>query len=359
LSNIRPLNEKITGLVRKFTHKLSDIEHDLNLISELCETYLVRLKETPSAYKELYTRILYQLQGYKRDTYLISEIYEILLFHTRMCESKDLSDYIALAGKYVDKIAEEIEVPANYLFFTTLRDCYSSLSIHVTKTHITMLPLSDLYNPAKWILLSHEFGHLYFQTHKNDILVETLPLIEEKLRETLVEKSSRLEKIKENKELWSEFWLEELVSDIIGVSLGGPAYLKMLILETCDYNPVAMHDIAHPPLDARAFTQIRYLEHVGAPSELVSRIKEEWKAFRNGISEESPLQEAFNEDLLNAIAQKLTEFIPHPFIVTKWNHIKRIISKIPKVKEDIRLVIPAVALAEVRVKPLDIIKAVR
>ena len=132
-----------------------------------------------------------------------------------------------------------------------------------------------------------------------------------------MEKSSRLEKIKENKELWSEFWLEELVSDIIGVSLGGPAYLKMLILETCDYNPVATHDIAHPPLDARAFTQIRYLEHVGAPSELVSRMKEEWKAFRNGISEESPLQEAFNEDLLNAIAQKLTEFIPHPFIVTK------------------------------------------
>jgi len=341
LSKIRPLNEKITELVRKFIRKLSDIEHDLNLISELCETYLVRLKKTPYAYKELYTRILYQLQGYKRDTYLISEIYEILLFHTRMCRSKVLSDYIALAGKYVDKIAEEIEVPANYLFFTTLRNCYSSLSIHVTKTHITMLPLADLYNPAKWILLSHEFGHLYFQTHKNDILVKILPFIEEKLRK-----------------LWSEFWLEELVSDIVGVSLGGPAYLKMLILETCDYNPVATHDIAHPPLDARAFTQIRYLEHVGAPSELVSRIKEEWKAFRNGIFEESPLQEAFNEELLNAIAQKLTEFIPHPFIVAKWNHINRIISKIPKVKEDIRLVIPAVALAKVRIRPLDIIKAV-
>jgi len=44
----------------------------------------------------------------------------------------------------------------------------------------------------------------------------------------------------------------------------------------------------------------------------------------------------------------MVDFIRKPFIVTAWDELKKVMKSLPKVKEeDLRLIIPAMALSDV------------
>jgi len=333
---------KISGLANKFTVKLSMIEEYLsNDVPKLIK-YLLYIKKNKQAYKELYTRILFELRSIKHVIYLLHTIYGLVTLREKV-KKKVSQKYLSLANKYIDLMSKELDFPKNLLLILTPGNSYATLPILEEEIGVIMLPLTNLTKPWKWVLLSHELGHIYFRYSRKNILMKTLPIIEEKLRESMHEK----EDIKNYIELWSRYWLKEIVSDIIATGLCGPAYFKMLILEAIEHEPTHVYT-SHPPLDIRALAQIEYTYLAKAPNKLMQIMKNVWGKFRISIKETSPLPEYINEELVKRILPPLVDIIPRPFIVSNWDEFEKIMYDLPKIKdEDIRFVIPAMALSDI------------
>jgi len=55
-----------------------------------------------------------------------------------------------------------------------------------------------------------------------------------------------------------------------------------------------------------------------------------------------------NEEIVRRVSCLMVDFIRKPFIVTAWDELKKVMKSLPKVKEeDLRLIIPAMALSDV------------
>ena len=341
----RSEDPKISRLVDRFEYKLRGIELDLEMQVRLCK-YLPVIKVRRSAYRELYTRILFKLQQHRQSAYLLHMVYELLSLREKARKHEDSRKSLSLVDEYIDSLAEELNLPTNLLLVVAPQSEYASLPILSERAFIMMLPLTNLTKPWKWVLLSHELGHLYFQYHKESILVAILPVIEEELKETI----RKEEQVEEYVHLWGEYWLQEIISDIVATALCGPAYLKILITEATEPKPTQLYG-THPPLDARAFAQITYVELVGADSELTLTMKRVWEEFRNGVRETASLPDYLSEEIVEHISRLMVNIIRRPFIVTNWGDFKRVMNGLPGTKdEDLRFVIPAMALSDVHVR---------
>lgn len=338
-------DQKIFELVNKFSPKLDRIEYNLNIQAKLSK-YLLRIKEKKFAYRELYTRILFMLQQYRQFVYLLHMVYELIFLRKNIGRNENFQRYLSILDEYIDLLAEKMKVFADLLLIVAPQSEYASLPMLSERIFIVMLPLTNLIKPWKWVLLSHELGHLFFQYRKENILTKARPLIEEELRETIRDE----ERVQEYVRLWDDFWLQEIVSDIVATSLCGPAYLKMFIIEATESKPTQLYG-THPPLDARAIAQITYMKLVGAPDELILAMERVWKAFRGGINETLSLPDYLSEDMVKHVSYLMVDTIKEPFIVTNWSDFRRTIEGLPETKnEDLRLVIPAIAMSDVYVK---------
>lgn len=336
---------KVLELVNRFERKLNKIELDLNMQTRLCK-YLPRIKRKMAVYRELYSRILFKLRQHRQSIYLLHMVYELISLREKVRETEASRRPLGLVDRYVTLLVKELNMPESPLLIVAPQSEYASLPILSEGAFIAMLPLTNLNKPWKWVLLSHELGHLYFQYHKENILVEALPAIENELRETI----RKEEQVEKYINLWGEYWLQEIVSDIIAAGLCGPAYLKMLITEATEPKPAQLYGV-HPPLDARAMAQIEYMRFVGAPNELALTMESVWKEFRNGVRETASLPDFLSEEIVKLVSHFMVQVVQKPFIAANWYDFKRVMNGLPNTKdEDLRLVIPAMALSGVYMK---------
>lgn len=181
-----------------------------------------------------------------------------------------------------------------------------------------------------------------------------MPKIEELLREYLPEERNKEDKVRKYSNLWREEWLKELIADVTGAILGGPAYLKILILQLANPGPTSFVT-DHPPLEAREIVQLEFLRNVKAPDGLIDMMENTWNEFRSNIVDEYPeLPSYLNREILNEVAEYMANLIPKPFIVSNWDRILELSSQLPKVREkDLKLLIPAIALIDANITEVD------
>jgi len=327
---------KTSELVSRLERILDEVESDLDLRVRLCK-YLPSIKRRRVAYKELYTRILFNLRQHRQSIYLLYMVYELISLREKIRKNVTYRRFLDLADKYVGSLTEALNTPTDLLIIVAPQSEYASLPILSERAFIVMLPPTNLAKPWKWVLLSHELGHLYFQYYRERILIRILPVIEEELRDIIRDE----EQVKRYVSLWGEYWLQEIVSDsdIVAVSLCGPAYLKMLIIEATEPKPAQVYG---------ALAQMTYMKSTGAPDELMLIMERVWKEFRNGVLEMASLPDYLNEEIVRRVSCLMVDFIRKPFIVTAWDELKKVMKSLPKVKgEDLRLIIPAMALSVV------------
>jgi len=328
----RSSDPKVTALVDRFERGLSKVKQGLEALAKQCRY----------AYRELYTWLLFMLQRYRQTIYLLHTVYGLISLRGILRENRNAQRSLSLADEYVDSLIGELDVPADFLIFVTPESEYASLPIPNVKVFIIILPLTNLAKPWKWVLLSHELGHLYYQLHRDEILTTALPAIEEELRDSIRDKEIRI-----YMDLWCKYWLQEIVSDIVAVGLCGPAYLKMLVMEATEPKPARVY-ASHPPLDARARAQIKYLQLIGAPEELTRTIERVWKEYREKIDKMALLPDYLSESIVERVSNIMADILQDPFIVTSWRDFKRVLGKLPDTKgEDLKLLIPAMALKDI------------
>ena len=338
---------KILKVVDMLTNRIKSKLSELENIRKICEQNLPVLRNDKAKYRKLYTQLIFSLNQHREEIYHLSEAYELLYFCEKICDihAKN-SQALVIVNEYVSNIAKELSIPS--LTPTIVHNDYANLPIEVLgDVYIIMLPAIDLLKPKKWILLAHEVGHILFDIHRDRILTDLMPKIEELLREHLPEERDKEDKVKEYRNLWREEWLKELVADVAGAALGGPAYLKILILQLANPGPTSFVT-DHPPLEAREIVQLEYLKNVKAPDDLIDMMEDTWNKFRSNIIDEYPeLPSYLNQEILSEVAEYMLNLIPKPFIASNWDGILELSSQLPKIKEkDLRLLIPAIALSD-------------
>ena len=86
-------------------------------------------------YKELYTRLTFNLQRYREEVYLLSTVYELFLCYKNLCENNINNRYaIRIISKYVIEMAKEVNIPENIAIFSTVQNEYSSLPIEMEES---------------------------------------------------------------------------------------------------------------------------------------------------------------------------------------------------------------------------------
>jgi len=358
LSDVKS-NNPAFSVVDKFVHKIDSRLTGLNEIRRTCKDNLPKLKHRSEQYKYLYTRLTFNIQRYREEVYLLSTVYELFLYYKNQCENNVENRYaMEIVNKYIVELAKEINIPEDIAIFSTVQNEYASLPIEMEESIcFVMLPAVDLHKPWKWVLLTHELGHLFYEIQKYVILPEVMPKIKETLRDSLPNEANKEEKVRRYKGLWSELWLKEIVADIIGVSLCGPAYPRVLITQLSDPAPTSSVS-NHPPLEARIMSGIEYLKRVEAPSKTVETMEGIWRKFRENIQDSQVLPGFFSREILMSIAQQIADLLPTPFIVSNWEDVLRIAKELPQIeKKDVKLLIPAIALSDNRkVKVTDILQ---
>ena len=339
--------DKISEVVNKFINRIKSKLNELENIRKICEQDLPILRGDKVRYKKLYTQLIFSLNKHRGEIYHLSEAYELLYFCEKICKGNTKnSQALVMVSEYVNNIAKELSISG--LTPTIVHNDYANLPIEVLgDVYIIMLPTIDLLKPKKWILLAHEVGHILYDIHRDRILTDLMPKIEELLRKYLPEEKGKEDKIREYRDLWREEWLKELVADVAGAALGGPAYLKMLILQLANPGPTSFVT-DHPPLEAREIVQLEYLKNVKAQKDLIDTMENVWNEFRSNIIDEYPeLPSYLNQKILSEVAEYMTNIIPKPFIVSNWDRILELSSQLPKVNEkDLKLLISAIALSD-------------
>lgn len=354
-SNVK-LDSSTFKVVDRFIHKIDSRIAGLNGIRKNCKDNLPKLKHRAAQYKKLYTRLTFNLQRYREEVYLLSAVYELFLCYKNLCENNINNRYaIEIVSKYVIEMSKEVNIPENIAIFSTVQNEYSSLSIEMGESVcFIMLPTVDLHKPWKWVLLTHELGHLFYEIQKYEILPEVMPKIEDALQNSLPSEVNKEEKVRRYKDFWSELWLKEIVADVIGTSLCGPAYPRALITQLSDPAPTS-YASDHPPLEARIMSGIEYLKRVGAPNKMVEAMERIWRKFRENIQDSQVLPGFFSREILMSIAQQIADLLPEPFIVSNWEDMLRIAKEIPEIeKKDVKLLIPAITLSDRKIRATDI-----
>ena len=80
---------------------------------------------------------------------------------------------------------------------------------------------------------------------------------------------------------WEQNWLKELISDLYGVAIGGPAYTYTFMIEVFEDNP-ARYAFTHPSLDSRIYIQLKCLENMKL-GKLVSDVRKLWLTHRSNV----------------------------------------------------------------------------
>jgi len=129
---------------------------------------------------------------------------------------------------------------------------YGYSAINILKEHnvtVLCIPSYDLFKPWKWVLLFHELGHTLFDIEREAFIKEfrrrIMPLLKQ-LAPTSFNREHAVLRI------WEQYWLGEFVSDLYGVSLGGPAYTYAFMIEVFNSNPSGYRE-THPSLDSRVY----------------------------------------------------------------------------------------------------------
>lgn len=180
-----------------------------------------------------------------------------------------------------------------------------------------------LYQP----LFFHEFGHLLYRCHQ-PYMEEYVGTLQEQISSHLTPLIQRddgyAQRQKEKREMivntWYT-WAEELFCDVVGLTIGGPAYLYawdryMRIAERTEYHSENLAYRDHPTSWLRTQLLVRRAKQLGYQKPAVT-IEREWNQIATTLQAEEDhygfYEESFVPILWQTLDKMLQEADPHPF----------------------------------------------
>ncbi len=174
---------------------------------------------------------------------------------------------------------------------------------------VLCIPSYDLLKPWKWVLLFHELGHLLFDINREMFVREfrhrIMPLLKQSALTNVGEHTNVILRT------WEQYWLEEFVSDLYGVALGGPAYTYAFVIEAFSSDIFACTE-THPSLDLRMHLQLKYLDRIEEVKELASNVRRLWYLHRQSIAAAKDLYYPFTSRVFDELIEIFMSVVKRP-----------------------------------------------
>ncbi|RLF23168.1 MAG: hypothetical protein DRN15_06855, partial [Thermoprotei archaeon] len=232
-------------------------------------------------FKRFYTESLRDLYAIKHRAIILNQLVDIVTLYTHLRGNDKYRDSMIALEKFINDARAYFNELSNLKLYTLIEYAYSAIAI-LLKYGIMVfcVPSYDVLRPWKWTLLLHELGHAAFIVRKDDFIKKFRDKILPILRE-LAPTSLKEEGVARYLRTWEQNWLKELISDLYGVAIGGPAYTYTFMIEVFEDNP-ARYAFTHPSLDSRIYVQLKCLEKMEL-GKLVSGVKELWFTHRSNV----------------------------------------------------------------------------
>ena len=242
---------------------------------------LIRLARKEKIFKRFYTESLRDLYAIKHRAIILNQLVDIVTLYTHLRSNDKYRDSMMALKKFINDARAYFNELSNLKLYTLLEYAYSAIAILLKYGMMVFcVPSYDVLRPWKWALLLHELGHAAFIVRKDDFIKKFRDKILPILRE-LAPTSLKEEGVARYLRTWEQNWLKELISDLYGVAIGGPAYTYTFMIEVFEDNP-ARCAFTHPSLDSRIYIQLKCLENMEL-GKLVSGVKELRLAHRSNV----------------------------------------------------------------------------
>jgi hypothetical protein len=223
---------------------------------------------------------------------------------------------------------------------------YASLPLkpHNLAKYVLNIPFLDISTPGKWVLLTHEIGHIIWKSISEVIKEAVLS----QLANRILRLSPDFETTITYYNLWRNYWFPELFADSVGVSLAGPTFLRQFVYETFTATPRSeweRRDPYHPPPEVRTKLHMRILENHTIWQNELQQIRDEWVSFSNQTIDQE-LSFPFDSEIVDFALESVTNLLGAVRAVGYWSEIIRLKEKLERTPEDAKgpLLVYAIAL---------------
>ena len=306
LADICKLSE-LKEVVQAIRNEINAGIEDLEWIKLNLE--LMQSKSGMKLYKEFYTTTLRGLYTVKYRAVILDRLVSIIIYNTYIKHNKKYGEATTALEKFVNNVKVHLKDARKLKFYTFIEYEYSTITILDDYNIIAFCtPSYDILKPWKWTLLLHEIGHTMFNAKIDTYVMKFREKILPILRD--LAPSSVRTQVAAYLKLWEQKWLKEFVSDLYGVTVGGPAYIYAFMIEVFESDP-AQYAPTHPSLDSRIYLQFRYLDEINEIKELVDKVEDLWYTHRDNIITEE-LGYPFPQSALDKLVYVFMDLIRRP-----------------------------------------------
>jgi len=233
---------------------------------------------------------------------------------------------------FIKELLQLSKIPE--IMITILGEDYACLPLSWGKIqkHVVFVTYSEMENPIRWALLSHEIGHAFYDLNFDEFHSSVIPMVIQKLVETKpLNIGQRV--LEDTIYTWTNHWIPELVSDCFSIKTLGPAYLIQFILLVLNSNPDRI-EVSHPPSNLRVNFMIDILESLALPDFDIDIYRDIWNSYSRSITWPSS-RYILQEEVVESALHGIDAIIQDKPIETIWGDIveaKQVLSnkKIPE-----------------------------
>jgi len=184
--------------------------------------------------------------------------------------------------------------------------------------HVVFVTYSEMESLRRWVLLTHEIGHAFYDLHFEEFNSSVIPQVMRKLVETRPLNIGQRE-LETVIYIWTRKWIPELVSDCFSVKTLGPPYAVQFMLLALNSEPDRT-DVSHPPFNLRVNFMMDTLESLALPDFNIDFYRNVWNSYSRSITRPSS-RYILNEEVVEAALSGIDAVVRDTPIRTKWADI--------------------------------------
>ena len=195
----------------------------------------------------------------------------------------DIGNHHRLLSACVSDMAEVIGIgrPVLALFGTEFMTIDLKRRDYANAGHIIIAPESQRASFPRWAIAAHELGHAYYDLNR--------PMLEREVLEPVIERIGKLrienddDETDTSKSWW--YWIEELVSDLIGVRTLGPVFAEAALEDALGQDPSGFRrdTLTHPTWEIRMTLVKRALRELDLEQYPPGRFENMWDAYESAF----------------------------------------------------------------------------
>ena len=231
---------------------------------------------------------------------------------------------------------------------TIIGEYYACLPLEwaQVRKHVVFCTYSEMQNLRKWVLLAHEFGHVYYFQNVEKINSSITPQVIRRLNEN---RPINLDQINFESIIytWTQHWIPEFVSDCFAAKTLGPAFIAQFMVTMLDSQPNRI-EFTHPPPNLRLRFMMNILDALNLSEIDINSYRNKWQSYAHTISRPSSLF-IVHEEVVRTALRGIDSIVTEKPIENKWADILEVkktldLGSIPD--QDLISIISALAIAE-------------